>query len=302
MYSRIARALSEDYFSIYYVNIETDDFVEYSSNGGYRNLNIERSGSDFFELSIKNIKRVIYVEDRDKLIEIFRKDVILREIEKNKIFTYTYRLMFGDEPTYVSLKAIKMIDDDKHIVIGVNNVDVQMKREEAYAKALGSAREIANKDSLTGVKSKYAYTEAEEQINARILSEDKELKFAVVVCDVNGLKLVNDNLGHKIGDEYIKEACSIVCEVFKHSPVFRIGGDEFAVILQDGDYRERRFLMEKLKQRVNENTSYKIAVLSAGLSEYDPDADKSFSSVLERADALMYRDKVAIKSAANKDR
>jgi len=56
-------------------------------------------------------------------------------------------------------------------------------------------------------------------------------EFGVIGCDVNGLKKINDTLGHKAGDEYICAACKMLCEYFKHSPVFRIGGDEFVVIL-----------------------------------------------------------------------
>ena len=57
-----------------------------------------------------------------------------------------------------------------------------------------------------------------------------------MVCDINGLKAVNDLHGHKEGDACIKGACEKVCRIFSHSPVFRVGGDEFAVISQGMDY------------------------------------------------------------------
>lgn len=94
---------------------------------------------------------------------------------------------------------------------------------------------MATVDSLTGIKNKHAYAQWEEKINARIQSGDQE-PFAVVVCDVNNLKAVNDLYGHKEGDAYIKRACARICGVFSHSPVFRIGGDEFVAILSGEDY------------------------------------------------------------------
>ena len=84
-----------------------------------------------------------------------------------------------------------------------------------------------NKDSLTGVGNKTAYIKKTNEINEQIRNGFKD--FAVVMIDINGLKAVNDNYGHANGDLYIKGCCHIICEVFKHSPVYRIGGDEFAV-------------------------------------------------------------------------
>ena len=64
------------------------------------------------------------------------------------------------------------------------------------------------------------------------MKTNKHTKFALVECDINGLKGINDTYGHEIGDVYIVNSCRGICSVFKHSPVFRIGGDEFVVILQ----------------------------------------------------------------------
>ncbi len=223
-FAGIAQALAADYFSIYYVDMETDRFIEYSSSEEYQGLNIEKGGRDFFNLSRKNILRVIYPEDQYKLLSAFTKMNVLRMLAQNQTFTLTYRLMFGDTPTYVNMKATRM--DERHIVLGVSNVDAQMKQEEE----LFSARELANRDALTGVKSKHAFVEAEKELGERI-DKGEALEFSIVICDVNGLKAINDNLGHKAGDEYIRAACSVICGIFKHSPVFRIGGDEFSVIL-----------------------------------------------------------------------
>ena len=70
---------------------------------------------------------------------------------------------------------------------------------------------MANTDSLTGVRNKHAYTESEAVLN-QMIRENRLQELAVVVCDINGLKHVNDTLGHAAGDKLIKDACAMICE------------------------------------------------------------------------------------------
>ena len=153
----------------------------------------------------------------------------------------------------------------------------------------------ANTDELTGVKSKYAYLEMENELDDKLKSGALS-DFAIVVCDVNGLKRVNDTQGHKAGDEYIREACKMICDVFSHSPVYRVGGDEFVALLTGRDYENRSVLMRELHELSSAHISTNEAVVSGGLAEYDPDRDHSVHEMFERADATMYKDKTLLKS------
>ena len=291
-YASIARALAADYFSIYYVNTETDHFIEYSSHHEYDVLGIEKSGDDFFAQSQENILRVVYPEDLNKIQTIFTKERIMMELVQSGIFTITYRLMIQGVPTYVRLKATRMEDkEDPHIVIGINNVDAEMRREQE----LGIAREKINRDALTGVKNKHAYVETEQQMNERITARQSG-PFAVVVCDLNDLKEINDTLGHAAGDQHIKDACMQICHVFQHSPVFRIGGDEFAVILRGGDYEKRNALMEEMARKNREHLQNGGSIIAGGIAEYIPETDTALSAVFERADAAMYENKKQLKA------
>ena len=147
---------------------------------------------------------------------------------------------------------------------------------------------------MTGVKSKHAYLTKEREINAGI-SGGNGRDFAIAVCDVNGLKKINDTLGHKAGDEYICKASEMICDIFQHSPVYRTGGDEFVVILTDRDYAVRRELMKVLHDRSVSHISTGDVVVSGGLSDFTPGEDASFHHVFERADALMYEEKQLLK-------
>ena len=153
---------------------------------------------------------------------------------------------------------------------------------------------LANIDPMTGVKSKHAYLVNERAVDAAIAS-GRAGEFAVVVCDVNGLKKINDTLGHKAGDEYIREACKMVCVVFKHSPVYRVGGDEFVVVLTGRDHASRKDLMHQLHNQSVEHINQGGAVVSAGLSDFRPGEDHTYHDVFERADQLMYEEKQLLK-------
>ena len=128
-YLSMAKALSKDYFSIYYVNSDTDHFIEYSAHKNYRELGIEQSGNDFFGLSRKNIQRVIHPDDQAQLLAVFTKDNIMAELDHAMTFTYTFRLLVGGDPEYVHMKIAKVNDGaGNHIVVGISNIDEQFRR------------------------------------------------------------------------------------------------------------------------------------------------------------------------------
>jgi diguanylate cyclase (GGDEF)-like protein len=169
-----------------------------------------------------------------------------------------------------------------------------LQREQIQEQALGSAREMAYTDPLTGVKSKRAYMEAEAELNDRI-STGAVHEFAVIVCDLNGLKVINDTLGHEEGDNYIKNACSLICRQFTHSPVFRIGGDEFVVLLENSDFADRITLLDDFDTQIDSNLRTGSVVVSTGMDEFDPETDHCLSDVFERADKKMYARKRYLK-------
>ena len=156
-------------------------------------------------------------------------------------------------------------------------------------------KSLSETDPMTGVRSKHAYLMKEKELND-FIDAGNAGEFAVVVCDVNGLKKINDTYGHKAGDEYIREACRMICEIFQHSPVYRVGGDEFAVVLTDRDYAIRKDLMIILHDRSVEHITAGGAVVSGGLSDFRVGEDESTHDVFQRADERMYEEKKNLKS------
>ena len=151
-FSRIAQALAGDYVCIYIVDPDTEDFVEYSSGREYAELQIEKAGSGFFSLSRKNMDRLIYPEDRDRFMAVFTKEKVLAILKRDGIFTTKYRLMLGGEPVYISMKATLLEDEDgSHLIIGANNIDAQMKREQAFQARMAEARTRAKNEFLANM-------------------------------------------------------------------------------------------------------------------------------------------------------
>ena len=154
-------------------------------------------------------------------------------------------------------------------------------------------------DVLTSVRNKSACHEYVQKLQER-LDKEEEFDLAIGIFDCNNLKSVNDQYGHEKGDMYLKNACQLICKVFDHSPVFRVGGDEFAVILMNGDFNNRDELVKLLEKKQHErnalvkNAWEKINV-AYGIAVYDPELDDMISDTVRRADKVMYDNKRKMK-------
>lgn len=172
--------------------------------------------------------------------------------------------------------------------------DVILSDREKLEEYVEKIRVMAYQDELTGVKNLNSYDKKLEELDLQIKSG--EAVFAVVMVDMNDLKVVNDMFGHGKGDIALKVTSHKICETFKHSPVFRIGGDEFVVILQGRDYEDRDKLVSELRKgEVRRNLEAKEPwqqfCVSVGCAEYKPGTHRSTKNVFDEADNLMYEHK-----------
>ena len=193
--------------------------------------------------------------------------------------------------------TVRKTADGTHYIIGIENIDAEVKKEKQHLKALNTEKELARRDELTGVRNKTAYTELEKSVQDNIDNDIDYLPFALLVCDANDLKKINDTQGHVAGDEYIKMSAKLLCDTFIHSPVFRVGGDEFVVFLRGSDYTGRDALLESLRKQVLENKKTGSGpILASGMAEYIPEKDSLVSDIFERADKDMYANKKRLKA------
>ncbi len=161
-------------------------------------------------------------------------------------------------------------------------------------KSIEKISDFSNKDVLTGVGSIFLYSHDTAELD-KLIGEGTAPPFAVVECDLNSLKEFNDNFGHDAGNEYIRGCCEIISGAFPNSKTYRIGGDEFVLILRDKDYENRDYLFKKLLATRVVKKGRRLSFAS-GMSDFNPEKDQAVADVLKRADKLMYENKEKIKA------
>ena len=150
-------------------------------------------------------------------------------------------------------------------------------------------------DALTSVRNRGAFIDYIQSLQNQ-LDEGAQLEFAIGVFDCDNLKSINDLYGHDKGDMYLKTASNLICRVFSHSPVFRIGGDEFAVVLMNEDYENTDELVsafEREQAEINASAENKWdeVHVAYGIAVYDASLDDSVNDTSRRADRIMYENK-----------
>ena len=181
----------------------------------------------------------------------------------------------------------KMLDD-----IGVMEKRISSLKEYMSAQ-IRFVRSKTYIDGLTGVKNRTAYLEYVEKLEKSINNGVAE--FAVVMFDLNGLKRINDDLGHDKGDMTIKKAADIIKETFANEQVFRMGGDEFVVLIKDSPDKIDELMpcFDKNCANANKKDDDIPVAISKGYAVFDTATDKNYQDTFERADQAMYEDKKA---------
>lgn len=155
---------------------------------------------------------------------------------------------------------------------------------------------LASQDGLTGVKNKTCYLDYIGKID----SDDSGMwEYAVVLFDVNNLKKLNDQYGHEVGDELIITASQHICKTFSHSPVFRIGGDEFVAILRGEDFTNRNRLINEFEVKMGDKklTQKPHSSISVAFGMAERTRDRmEYDKVFRLADQRMYEKKRMMKS------
>lgn len=158
---------------------------------------------------------------------------------------------------------------------------------------------LALEDKLTGVGNSTAYEQQVTEINQRIAARDPNLVFSVLMIDVNGMKGINDRFGHTMGNELLRQTIQFIRTVYICSPIFRIGGDEFLVLVIGKDYQNRFTLLERLTacnqiRDYQQERPWEQLAFAVGMSDYCPETDRNYQEIFLRADAAMYQNKQSV--------
>ncbi len=168
-------------------------------------------------------------------------------------------------------------------VMGINILNARL-----YQKA----QNLALVDALTGLHNKYVFNEFFKKECE--LSKRRGTPFFLAILDIDDFKSVNDNYGHRIGDEVLKELGVLFRNFARKSDVIaRFGGEEFSWIIQENDQDRAVSVLERIRCAVsNSNFSGSIKLsISLGMTQYRPEFNEPLEEVFERADTALYRAK-----------
>lgn len=205
------------------------------------------------------------------------------------------------------VKPLRELNEAAKEIAG-GNLDVKLttKSKDEIGTLTESFRETADKlkeqmdyinslaytDSLTGVNNNTAYRRDVAKLRGNI--SDGSACFAVAVIDVNGLKQINDSYGHEYGNILISDTAATAANVFGKENVYRIGGDEFAVLMKNTTAEQCRELAEQFREELRSGGGAVLAAAAIGVSGFQP-SDGSYEEVFRRADEEMYRIKSEMK-------
>ena len=199
-----------------------------------------------------------------------------------------------------SFKAMEQDVYERYTELLETNHQLIASREETKKMEM-----LANQDGLTGVHNKIAYNSEVKRINKQI-EDGEKVNFAIVMVDLNYLKDTNDSFGHDTGDVALIKLASVICDIFKLSPVYRVGGDEFVVICRGKDYQKVDQHVIELKRLIAKSIKNKDAhdaeniSAAVGYSSFNLKTDKVVDDVFKRADRAMYENKHEIKKLTEK--
>lgn len=234
-------------------------------------------------------------------------DLLAKYPEDGKNHIFIFSPLHEEEKAYGYYVLMDLIEDmNTNFAIQrykdkLNAVFMKFKSDITVRKLTDKLIEITETDALTHVKSRNSYVNMLKEIEHSIIAQSGKIHFAIGMFDINNLKYVNDTIGHDGGDEYIINCCRLICSAFAHSPVYRIGGDEFVAILRGDDYDRRFEILSDFKTEMELIASQDLPAvnnisIASGIAVFDPEIDKSIEDVVKRADTLMYEDKAIMKN------
>lgn len=200
------------------------------------------------------------------------------------------------KPVYIEVCAVNTIYKGKSAVL-YTFLDI------SYRKALEEElKQISNTDPLTGLYNRRGFiTLAEHTIS---LTKRLKKKLVLIFIDLDNMKVINDNLGHNVGDMALKETAEILRSTFRENDILaRVGGDEFVVLGIVEKDEDKDELIVRLNKKIEEKNSmenriYRLS-LSYGTIIFGPEEQKSIEELLDKADKLMYENKKKKKALTN---
>jgi len=229
-----------------------------------------------------NVLDVLPASTAELILEMIQKAIKSGELQ---IAEYSYDC--GEEVKHFEARLVATLDQE--VVSIVRDITEEKRKEEELTY-------LSLHDSLTGLYNR-AYFESEL---AR-LEGSRYYPITIISADLDGLKLINDTLGHKEGDRFLIAGAAVLKNALRSSDILaRVGGDEFALILPQTDRSAGEEIIQRIRERVQVYNRQKKGMplsISIGMA-LTKGSNQSLEETYRTADSLMYKDKLTRSKAA----
>lgn len=286
--------ICRDYTSVYYVDLFHDvaEPIKVALSGNAVKMDRihvwERIGYTVTYQSYCN--KFVTESNRKEFLHVLDRKFLLKVLAQTDRYIYRYESLpnpAGHKYFEVQIFRVREEDFDGKVIVGFHHIDDIVTKELRYQWEL---EKMAFTDALTGIGNRAAFTR-------EMAAFDEQEKAACVIADVNNLKVGNDRYGHEEGDQLIQDAAECIREVFRESGTcYRIGGDEFCILIREGNSAQIVECMQHLQELTAEkNKSRKMPLTIACGYAVRENVQETMEQVFNRADEMMYDVKFRMK-------
>lgn len=268
-----------------------DGIVELDSDGYVVNVNetfLKMFGYTKEECIGKDVDTLVVPKDRYNEA----RDLTITTIKNGMINIETIRYSKYNNPIYVLLRSVSIYLDDE--VVGGYGIYTDITEIKNYEEQL---KFLSLHDNLTGLYNMNYFNKKLEEIEAKKINN-----LSIIMADLNGLKLVNDTMGHQYGDRLLKMFAVVLKKALRSTDICaRIGGDEFVIIMENTNEEQTEMVVKRIQNEIenfNSSLDEKIFTLSVALGYATLNKNKTIKEVIKEADDYMYKDKLLNKSSS----
>jgi len=276
----------ENFNKLYQTFIDANDNLIYLKDNKMNYLFVNEAAAEFYNKSKKEIigKNDYQISNREFAnLRRLTDDKVYHQLmvsSENKIIVE--EVEWNDKVYKVTKFPVELLDGSYGVGAFIEDITERVEREKQI-------KYLLYRDSLTELYNRRFFEEEIKRLDTK-----RQLPISIIMADVNGLKLINDSLGHEKGDQLLIKAANLLKEVVRDEDILaRQGGDEFAVLLPKTSNREAQKIVLRIKRKCRETESEEVAVsIGIGVAT-KTEPEQSIDQVLKEADNEMYQNKLS---------
>lgn len=280
-YREILNTMEEGYYEI-----GLDGKINYCNFAASRILGYSKSaliGMHYKEVCV----------DPDAAYQAFNKVYLTEQVERRLVL----KLLRRDNSELYCELSISLQKDNEGKPSGFTGIGRDVTERIEYEKRL---EHISMHDQLTGI-----YNRAYFEVEIERLNKSRAYPISIISADLDGLKLINDTMGHEAGDKLLLSCAELIKNSLRRSDILaRVGGDEFAALLTWADEETARSIVRRIRENLSTyNLRNKDLPLSISLGVATADKNTvDLHKVLKQADDMMYREKLYTSSSSSRSK